>query len=443
MNQKKISLLRLALPACALAAAGCLFSGKDAAPPQPSGALSQARLSLRPAALAKALPKGAAGSAAAAGTAASIDSVSVRVTGDDMAPLELGFSGDSLVLTLEALPPGANRTVEAALFRAGRLLYLGKTVCDLKKEERLDVTVRCEPQFSRVYARFHIPLGQPARATQGGLTLSSTAGRWSVPLRIDGEFGSFLLDELPGDARYDLEVTLSDSSGKDLYQGDRAGLYLPLGEEAHWDLPLLPTQAEAGVGLTLVDPARVDVTAGFPARKRAPGRPGEAVVTELYAAPSTQDSSSEGEWWELFNRTADTLSLRGCRLSRDRLGGVTRSYAFDSLQALPPGAALVFGRGAARADVHYKDFSLVNTSSSMLLLCAGDSLVVDSMRYSAVPADSAVAAMIRDGKVTTLDVGALGRGAAPSSWCLTSQDPARAGTPGFASPGAVGACPVR
>jgi hypothetical protein len=439
MNLEKVfrhRALRAGIPALALFTAGCLFSGKDdpAASPSAAGG-SEARLQLLPAPLAKALAK------TGAAAAVPFDSVAVRVTGDDMAPLEFSFAGDSLAVTLAGLPPGPNRSVEAALFRSGRLLYQGRSLCEFKKEARLDLSLRCDPQFSRVYSRFHLPVGLRARVSDGSLRLAAGGNQWTARLRIEGEFGTFLLDEMPGNARYDLTVTLSDSAGKAVYQSDRAGLYLPLGEEAHWDLQLLPTEAEAGVYLRLAEPGETDLAAGFPSRRRKPARAGEVIVTEFYASPAVKDSSSEGEWWEVFNRSADTLAMGGCRLSRDRLGGVTRSYAFDSALSLPPGRAVVFGRSAARADYHYKDFSLVNTSASLLLLCSGDSLALDSLRYSAAPADSQVALPIRDGHVTTLDAAGMGRSASPGAWCLTTlADSTLDGEPGFASPGTVTGC---
>jgi hypothetical protein len=415
--------MRGAVPLCLSVLAGCLFSAKD--PDRPGGAGTvTARLLLQPAPLAK----------AAAKTAATplIDSVAVRVTAADMPPREFSFAGESLAVTLPGLPPGAGRSVEAALFRRGRLLYLGRAVCDLKAEVPLDLALRCEPQYSRVLARFHLPAGLPAPVADGSLRLAGASGEWTAPLAIRDEFGTFLLDEIPGNARYDVTMTLSDTAGRPEYRSDRAGMYLPLGEEAHWDLPLAPLQAQAGVALTLADPGLAEVTPAFPARKRRPLRAGEAVVTEFYASPAARDSLSEGEWWEIFNRGADTLVLAGCRLSRDRLGGVTRSFAFDSSHVLPPGQARVFGRSAARADFHYQDFSLVNTAASLLLLCAGDSLVVDSLRYSSVAADSAIALPMRDGKVTGLGAEALSRRGLAGSWCLRA--------PESASPGTVAAC---
>ena len=109
------------------------------------------------------------------------------------------------------------------------------------------------------------------------------------------------------------------------------------------------------------------------------------------------------------------------------------SYAFDSAARILPGRALTFGRSHASADVHYADFSLVNTSSPLLLLCAGDTLLVDSLRYSSTVSDS-LAATIREGSVTSLNPDSLHNRLVKGSWCLTRMRET-------ASPGSVGACP--
>lgn len=413
---------------------GCLsVKGAKATGPGEGGAAGM-RLSLTPAALVR----------SDAPTAPLLDSVFIRITGEDMAPMEFSFAGKTLEVDLQGLPAGSGRLISAWLFRSGKLLYSGRGTFDFKREARAEASLRCDPQFSRVTARFHLPAGMPAPIAGGLLKLSGVQGQFSSPLSVRDEFGSFLVDELPGGVRYDVAMALSDSLGKVLYTADRADVFLPLGEEAKWDMSLLPSEAAAAVSLSLGAPKEAVLEAGFPSRLRKPNRAGDAIVSEFYAAPGEKDSSSLGEWFEIFNRTADTLVLGGCRLSRDRSGGVTRSLAFDSAQTLNPGRALVLGRSAARADVHYSDFSLVNTASSLLILCAGDSILVDSLRYSSSAADSSAIPM-REGQVTSLGAEAMSRRSVPESWCLTKMgDKAAEGSAGAAwvgaTPGTIGAC---
>lgn len=405
-----------------LVLAGCLFSEKDGSPAREEDpkAGAGARLVLRTAAL--------AGSSA---PAAAVDSVAVRVTGEGMEPLEFGFSGPSLSVTLAGIPPGESRSVTASLFRQGRLLYLGQAVSDFSRETLADLNLRCEPQFSRVVAGFHLPPSLPLKVADGWLTLLGPEGELKARLVRKGEFGNFLLDEVPGNVRYDVSMVLSDAAGKSLYESRLAGQMLPLGQEAHWDLVLVASEAMAGLVLELPQPRETQVAATFPSRLRKPAAAGDMVISEFYAAPSTQDGGNEGEWWEIFNRTADSLSLAGCRLTRTRGGGVTQSFPFDSAQRIPPGRAQTYGRASARTDFHYADFSLVNTGSPLLLLCSGDSLLVDSLRYSATISDS-LAVTIREGQVTGLDIDSLAV-RSPRSWCL--------GASSGATPGRLGECP--
>ncbi len=410
---------------------GCL-SGKASANGPGEVGTADVRLSLTPAALVR----------SDAPTAPVLDSVFIRITAEDMAPLEFSFAGDSLKVDLQGLPAGEDRLISAWLFRSGKLLYAGRGSFAFKREARSEAALRCDPQFSRVTARFHLPAGMPARIAGGLLKLSGASGEFSSNLRMRDEFGSFLVDELPGGVRYDVTMALSDSLGKVRYQADRSGVFLPLGEEAKWDMTLLPSEAAAGLSISLGAPKEAILQAGFPSRRRKPAKAGEAIVSEFYAAPSDKDSASQGEWFELFNRTADTLALGGCRLSRDRSGGVTRSYAFDSAQAVGPGKAVVFGRSAAPADVHYADFSMVNTASSLLLLCAGDSLLVDSLRYSSTASDSAAIPM-REAQVSSLGAADMSRRGRPQSWCLTRMGEGKPGDAAWvaASPGSVESCP--
>jgi hypothetical protein len=404
--------------AMALACAGfwgCIQDGGKGA--ASIGAGAGLRLSLAPAALLK----------SQAEPVPEIDSLRIRITGEDMAPIEFARGGDSLTVDLEGLPAGDDRLVSAWLFRQGKVLYIGKGQFPFRREARLEASLRCDPQFSRVVSRFHLPVGLPTPIRGGRLTLKGTAGEYSADLEVQDEFGSFRVDEVPGDVRYMVSMTLTDSAGRRLYGAERADVLLPLGEEANWDLTLLPTEASAGLSLGLAAPKQALVRTGFPATRRAPLHAGEIVVSGFYAAPAEKDSGSLGEWFSIFNRSADTLSLSGCRLGRDRGAGATRSYAFPAETYLSPGGSLVFGRPAARADYAYTDFSLVNTASSLLLLCAGDSLMLDSLRYSSVAADSASALPMKDGWITRLSAMAVSQRAKPEAWCLARPE---AGPPG-------------
>lgn len=420
---------------CLFLSEGCLFSQREELSSRPDGIAgsAEARLVLTPAALVRGDQR----------APAILDSVHIRITGEDMAPIEFAFSGDSLACVLQNLPAGPVRVVTAELFRAGRLLYLGQGTFGFKRESRVQISLRCDPQFSRVTSQFHIPIGMPVPIADGMLHLLGKAGAYTAKLSKHGEFGSFTVDEIPGGVSYDVDLALADSSGKTRYEAKRTSVFLPLGEEAKWDLSLLPTEAQAGLALNLEPTKVTQFSVKFPSLKRSPQQWGEIVISEFYAAPSTADSGSEGEWFELFNRTGDSLSLAGCRMSRDHGGGVSRSLPLDSSLVLAPGQAMVFGRSAALADVHYLDFSLVNTSATLILLGNYDALPLDSVRYSSLNADSLALQQpipIKEGMVTSLDADSLWKRASLQSWCLLKQK-TRANTVGvYATPGSLESC---
>lgn len=393
---------------------GCLFSNHD------EGRISEenrGKAGLKLTLSTRALAKGSAF------TPLAIDSIEIRVIADDMAPMRFAFSGSALALNLEDIPAGASRVLSAQLFRKGSLLYSGRGTYSLLRESHSEISLKCDPQFSRVSTRFHFPMGLTVPIVDGMLKVSGRTGEFSAKLFKQGEFGSFTIESLPGDARYNVSLVLIDSMGKSRFEAKRDTVFLPMGEESKWDLSLLPMQAEAGLALKLSSVKTLSVAPVFPSGKRKPIKNGEVVISEFYAVPAEKDSGTAGEWFELFNRTGDTLNLSGCRISKDRTTGVTRSLMFDSTQIILPGQAVVFGRTAASAAVHYSDFTMVNTASSLLLLCKNDSLVLDSLKYSSSPVDSGIPGgtvlPVKDGWVTTLASDLLGNRTSAESWCLT------------------------
>lgn len=409
----------------------CVFSENDSHTDGVILEKTKLRLNLRPTALVKGEIK----------PLISLDSIQIRISADDIAPLLYTFSGDSLNLSLQDLPVGESRVVTAEMYRKGQLMYAGKGTYTFKKESQAELALQCLPQFSRVTTRFHIPVGLPMPIVDGSLKVLGKTSAFSAKLSKQGEFGIFSIEEIPGDAKYDVAMLLLDSTGKPRFEASRASVFLPKGEEAKWDLSLQPSDAQAAVALTLAPIKETQVVATFPTHTRKLLKSGEVVVSEFYAAPSSKDSSTAGEWFELFNRTADTLALSDCRFTRDRSVGITQNLNFDSLTFLPPGRAVVFGRSAAIADYHYSDFTLVNTSATLLLLCSSDKIVVDSLKYSAT-VDSTVATpnrpiQIKDGYVSSLDTDSITTRIDAHSWCLTKNGD---GLTGLASPRQITSC---
>jgi len=416
----------------------CLFSEKEGTAANENMGKSGVRLVLSAAALMKGDSKTTVPNVS---QVPQLDSILIRITADDIQPIRIMLPGDSMAISLEDLPAGSNRVVVAELYRKNQMMYSGKGTFTFEKEKHAELSLSCLPQFSRVVTRFHIPMGQSVPITDGALKILNKTHVYSAKLYKQGEFGAFSIEEIPGDGSYDVSLTLTDTLGKVRFEANRSSVYLPKGEEAKWDLSLLPSSAQAAVSLSLAPAKVTQLIPGFPTMRRKPNKIGEVVFSEFYAAPSVKDSSTQGEWFELFNRTSDTLDLFGCRISRDRNVSVTQSLDFDSLTFLPPGKAIVFGRSATLADFHYQNFTLVNTSSSLLLFGANDKIVLDSIRYSA-SVDTSISPFnqpipIKEGWVNSLSADSVEFGKHATSWCQTQN-----GNTGFgySSPGQISSC---
>ncbi|MCA9543297.1 MAG: lamin tail domain-containing protein, partial [Myxococcales bacterium] len=157
---------------------------------------------------------------------------------------------------------------------------------------------------------------------------------------------------------------------------------------------------------------------------------GEVLITELLADPHDPLADGTAEWFELYNPTAEALSLEGCSISD--------SANTEPLPALriEPGAYLVFAQsddaavnGGLEAVAYVFGFGLNNNGDTISLTC-GD-VTVDSVDYGA-------AGFAAPQRRQTTQRDADGR------WCLATDvyfgeaDGAHRGTPGAAN----NACPV-
>ncbi len=373
--------------------------------------------------------------------ATEIDSIHISISAEDMLPMQFSFTGSELEVELPGIPPGKARLLQAGLYQGGSLHYFGEARLDLSKEEPARITMPCSPRFSHISGFFHLGPGNPYRVAAGKLTLTSDAWKKEELLSLEGEFARFLFEFVPGNKKYRLRLELFDAAGETVLTGEMPERLLESGKLARWELPLSSSHALAVLGFTLQAAAPVLLQPRFPSLRRPPKQYGEVIFTEFYAAPSAADSGSEGEWMEILNRATDTLDLRGCRISREGSVSPTKSLQLDSTLFLEPGRAYVLGRkAAAKADSRFDTFGLVNTQSTLMLLCRSDSLLLDTLHYNTVLADGAPGVRIREGRVSTLRHDRLELRELSENWCHTAMV-AREGLPG-ASPGeAESHCP--
>ena len=349
------------------------------------------------------------------------DSASIRVSGPGMETRIYGF-GIGQKFSLTDLSPGPSRRFEVSLLNHGRLLYAGAAETTLYADRKNSIFLHCLPRFSRVAATVHLPLDFPKTVASGEMRLMGGGDTLSTPMVRSGEFLFFTLEEVPGDRDFRLTLDLRDGAGAAVANGEQPVLHVPMGTNLAVNIPLTTTFSQLQFGMDLANPQQTSLSFSFPAGRRIPGVFGEVVFSELYPAPAYEDSSSLGEWFELFNRTSDTLDLTGCKVARDG-GGSTTKQAILPVYLLPPGKALVIGRGSmVVADLHFSSFSLTNALAAMEFSCGDGATKLDSLTYSMSIADSTVIP-VRDGKVTMLRPDKIAERLLPTSWCMVPAHP--------------------
>lgn len=369
------------------------------------------------------------------------DSAHVRVSGPGMEPLAfpVSFSGESL--TLSNLPPGADRRFEVDLFSRGRLLYRGVATADLLSDRNNTVHVNLDPEFSRLTASIHVSPDFPKVVAGGELRLWNATDTLRAEPAASGELLHFRLEEVPGNTTYAVSIALWDPSGDTLARAYREGLHVPKGENVALVLPFEYSHSQVALVMTAGEPGEMTVVLSLPGGRRAPGRFGDAVFSELYPVPAAEDGGDAGEWLEVFNRSADTLELAGCQVVRDAGTSPTMVFNFPSSAIVAPGSALVLGRSAVSfADVAIGSsaLTLTNSGARLELRCGAGSVQLDTLRYSSSATDPE-AARIAAGKVTTLRPSRLSARQAADAWCLTTPRPVAGELP--ATPGRIaGGC---
>jgi hypothetical protein len=114
---------------------------------------------------------------------------------------------------------------------------------------------------------------------------------------------------------------------------------------------------------------------------------GDLLISEVMANPSAV-SDTNGEWFELFNASANSIDLNGLTISDDG----TNSHQINNAASLliAPGAYLVLGRngnsannGGYIADYVYTNFTLGNTLDQIVLSDNGSEIV--RLNYTGLP----------------------------------------------------------
>ena len=369
------------------------------------------------------------------------DSASVIVSAPDMDPKQFCFGKGTEVYSLPEIPAGANRRFNIELYQQGRLLYVGSAETTLYTDRKNSVFLHCIPQFSRVSASIHVPLDFPRKVGRTELKLWNDKDTLIATPDQPGEFLNFHLEETPGDRNYHLLFSLWDDTGTLAAKSSKDTLWIPMGQSVSMNLPLVTTFSQLQMNMEVSDPQQTNVSFNFPAGKRVPTTFGEMVFSEVYLSPTSVDSSSQGQWIELYNRTSDTLDLSGCKIMRDGGGSSSKQAILATGTFVAPGKGLVVGRAAyPYADVRFPTFSLGTGLSHMDFSCKSGALKLDTMTYSASVADS-LAVQTTSGKISQLRPDWVGQRMDTRGWCQVPAHPTDL-SQGWPTPGTLeNGCP--
>jgi hypothetical protein len=341
------------------------------------------------------------------------------------------------------IPAGADRRFDLRLYSAGTLLYTGSATTELKAGQTNSVSVSCLPEFSRLTASIHIPVDFPKTVAGGEMRLWNENGTLSAAPTVNGELRNFRLEEVPGDREYFVSIALWDAAGDTIAKAYKPDLHVPKGQNVALVLPLTLAFTQLSLTMTVGDPRTTTMVLTLPGGRRAPALFGEAVFSEVYPIPSTEEGGDNGEWVELFNRVGDTLDVSGCQILRDAGTGSGMNFALPANTVIAPGRGLVVGRSAvAFASVTQStSLTLTNTSARLEFLCtsaAAGTVRLDTLRYNTSASDT-VSARIATAKAASLKPSRLSRRTGADAWCLAAGNPASgefATTPG----GIAGGC---
>ena len=121
----------------------------------------------------------------------------------------------------------------------------------------------------------------------------------------------------------------------------------------------------------------------FPAALAGAPTAGELIVSEIMANPAVVDDS-DGEWFEVMNRSRRVLDLKGLVIE----GAAGESFVVPATIYLPPGIAALFAKkgradnGGMQADVTF-GASLSLTNGGDVITLRSNGVIVDSVAFDA------------------------------------------------------------
>jgi hypothetical protein len=304
-----------------------------------------------------------------------LDSLEVRVSSDDMNSVNWeGSFSDSLV-NIPSFPAGNLRTIEAYLYdSAGVLMFQGDTVMNFSGGSQL-LEISVQQEFGVIKAE--MALGWFSPVGSGQLSLGVGADTLIANLKIKNGVGVFELSKIPFGKSYPLSFDILDTLGVSMFSADTIVDVLR-GQKENLVFKVSPKLSQMALKLKINQETQLKITLENTDALFLDPSLGGIRISELMPNPMTSGDSLE--WLELVNLGGDSLNLNDCSL-RKNISSTTASTRLDLTGlAIAPADILVLGReNMDLADWNYSEFTMANSSGTVLLVC--DNVILDSLSW--------------------------------------------------------------
>ena len=322
--------------------------------------------------------------------------------------------------------PSDNWKFKAKLYANGALMQLGELETRLEAGTNVDLNIQMHPVVGFVYVEVPLGLKNDAGIADGRMTLSSGSDRYEIPMEKTAEGFLFKSGMLKLNREYDVEITLFNSDGDEIYKVTDK---FTLTEDSPVPtLTLNSLRSAVSVSIRAAEERILEMTVPLKAGYRSP-RTEDILITEFFASPDSKDSS-QYEFVEIYNGSLDTLILDDCALGISASGtSTTLKYMPLTVSEIAPRQALVLGdvskENTPPLYINTDGWTpLVGTKSSIALKCNGET--IDSLYYSASPDSvhtNVVPTSAKNGISTQLLLESWKTRSDSAAWCIGKPTP--------------------
>lgn len=361
----------------------------------------------------------------------SLDSVEVRVSSADMNSVVHKAAFDEGVLEVPSFPAGDARVVEAYLYDSnGDLMFQGDTLMSFAGGVQ-NLALNIFQEFGVIKAE--MALGWFSAVGSGGLDLVVADDTLKTDLELKNGLGVFELTKIPFGKNYSLSIDILDTLGASMFSIDTVVDVLR-GQTENLSFKLTPQLSQLSLRLNINEEVHLNIDLENEAALLIKPRRGHLIITELMPNPKVSGDSLE--WIELANLGGDSLDLSGCSLRKTMNSTTASSYLDLSGLVIAPAQMVVLGREQMNlADWNYSDFTMSNSTGTMLLVC--DDVQLDSLAWTE---GEPVGEELLSGQSKSITIDDLKLSEGLVSWCNSSKNMLIGELELYGSPGEFESC---